>query len=549
MIPLTPVDGELAQVKQQLVDTQAAFDALASGQVDSIAWPTGPMLVRQAQEALLRSEQKFRSLIEHLPNLVWVHRHGRLVYANPNTLRSVGCEDAAELVGRELTDWLASVSARDARLNPYEVQLRQRSGSVLAIEATDQAIVYDGDLATLTVGQDITERKRLEAHVLIADRMASIGMLAAGVAHEINNPLAFVIANLEFVSSRVGRWAKEHPEQTDPLTDTSSALSDALQGAERVRLIVRDLKEFSSPNDSQRGPVNVIHMLDAAANMAAHEIRYRARLVKDYGTEPLTVDGNEARLFQVILNLLVNAAHAIPEGDTEANVIRLSACQDPDGRVRIEVTDSGKGMTREVQARLFTPFFTTKPKGFGTGLGLSISQKIVASHGGDIEAESAPGKGSTFRVLLPSLAPSRRVAGTSRQVGSGRRGRVLIIDDEKMLGTSLKRLLSSEHDIELDTSAKAALSRLATDDAFDVVLCDMMMPDMTGAQLFEAISVSNPALARRFVFLTGGAFTPETQAFLESITNPVVGKPIEVEQLLTIIAGVIARSPSPAASH
>ena len=359
--------------------------------------------------------------------------------------------------------------------------------------------------------------------------MVSVGTLAAGVAHEINNPLAYVISNLDFVN---GALPAQIGARADLSRDQVEALKEAREGAERVRLIVRDLKTFSRADDVDRGPVDVHEVLSASANMAWNEIRHRARLVK-HEARGLKACGNEARLGQVFLNLLVNAAQSIPEGDAEHNEIRI-ATRAQDESVIVEVSDTGRGISPEDRPRLFDPFFTTKPVGVGTGLGLYVCQNIVASLGGSITVESEIGRGSTFRVTLPaatSLVAERRPAATAR---SHRRGRILVVDDEPQICSALRRSLP-EHDVETAATAAQALSSLRAGSRFDVIFCDLMMPQQTGADFYAALVRETPDQASRIVFLTGGAFSPSSRAFLDSVENPNIEKPFDLVSLRALI--------------
>jgi PAS domain S-box-containing protein len=247
--------------------------------------------------------------------------------------------------------------------------------------------------------QDLTEHKELQAQLAAAERLATVGTLAAGVAHEINNPLSSVISNLEFLIE--GLRSPSQPVPPRPPQELAAAAGEALQGANRVCRIVHDLMAFSRPHE-QPGPVDVERVLDLSVNMAATQTRYRARVVKDYGRVP-PANGDAWRLGQVFLNLLVNAAQAVPAGHPEEHEIRVSTRLAGD-RIAISVRDNGMGMTPEVRRRIFEPFFTTRPVGAGMGLGLSTSLAVVRGLGGDIEVESEPGRGSVFTVTLPALA-------------------------------------------------------------------------------------------------------------------------------------------------
>ncbi|HEX8436522.1 sensor histidine kinase [Archangium sp.] len=253
-----------------------------------------------------------------------------------------------------------------------------------------------------------------QTRLLFSERLATIGQLAAGIGHEINNPLAFIVGNLDYVQQQLMgadgvASSEEHQEMLE-------ALADARDGAERVHLIVRDLKVLSHPNDMERGPVDIVSSLRSATKVAAYELRDRARLVEQWDELP-PVHGHKGRLCQVFLNLLINAAHAIPAGQASRHEIRLSARASGDSRVIVEVSDTGCGIPPENLERLFSPFFTTKPVGMGTGLGLSVCHSIVTALGGDISVESQVGRGTTFRVSLPVYeAPAELPEVAARQL-------------------------------------------------------------------------------------------------------------------------------------
>ncbi len=255
------------------------------------------------------------------------------------------------------------------------------------------AMVRDGGRPLMvTVLRDLTDRRRAEE----SSRLAALGTLAAGVAHEINNPLSYVVANVVHVQERLAGSPDGAPGLSRELAEP---LAEAVDGARRVRDIVRQLRSFARPEE-QTGPVDPARALRAALAMAHGELRHRARLATDLAPTP-PVLASENRLTQVFLNLLMNAAQAIPEGAVERNEVRV-ALHARDREVALEISDTGQGMTEEVRARIFEPFYTTKGHGEGTGLGLAISHSIVTAMGGRIEVESAPGKGSTFRVVLPA---------------------------------------------------------------------------------------------------------------------------------------------------
>jgi CheY-like chemotaxis protein len=268
--------------------------------------------------------------------------------------------------------------------------------------------------------------------------------------------------------------------------------------------------------------------------MAHNEIRHRAELVPNYLPVPF-VRANEAKLGQVFVNLLINAAQAIDGSGARENQIRVSTSVAADGRVVVEVRDTGAGMTREVMDRLFTAFFTTKPVGVGTGLGLSISHGIVAALGGEITVESAVGKGSTFRVHLPPgrASATQAPAPDAEPARPSRRGRILIIDEPKIVN-ALCRCLSPDHDVVV-AKAPDAVQAIRNGAEFDVILCGLMMPGTTGMDVYESLMRDVPQQAEKLVFMTGGAFTPRALTFLDTVDNPQIAKPFDIASLKALV--------------
>jgi signal transduction histidine kinase len=381
------------------------------------------------------------------------------------------------------------------------------------------------------------ERRQMQEQLMISDRMASVGTLAAGVAHEINNPLAALVTNLDLLGRDLAALDEEHG-LGERLHDLRAELDDARESAQRMRHIVRDLKVFSrSSDDEHTSAIDVHRVLESTLRMAHNEIRHRARVLRDYHRVPL-VEANEARLGQVFLNLVVNAAQAIREGNAEHNQIRISTRRSSSGLVAIEVRDTGSGIDPENVKRIFDAFFTTKPAGVGTGLGLSICHRLVRGLGGELEVSSELGKGSTFRVLLPAAAASEEVAPPSASAAStaaGRRGRVLVVDDEPMIAAAIGRTLALDHDVVLASAASVALQRIDQGEEFDVILCDLMMPQMTGMELHGALMKLKPTQADRMVFLSGGAFTTAARDFLDDVPNQRLEKPFDARQLLALV--------------
>lgn len=372
-------------------------------------------------------------------------------------------------------------------------------------------------------------QERMKRQLLLADRMASVGTLAAGVAHEINNPLSYVLSNLDMIIEDLESIAGGAP--LTRVAECTAMASEAREGAERIRKIVRGLKTFSRADAERRSVIEVTPVLELSIQMTFNEIRHRAHLVRDYGPMPL-VEADDGRLGQVFINLLVNAAQAIGDGHPDRKEIRVSTGTDAAGNAFVEIRDTGPGIPEDAIDKLFDPFFTTKPIGIGTGLGLSICHNIVTAMGGRITASNGASGGAMFRVTLPAASgsPSEAVAASTPPSIAPRRAALLVIDDERSVGQMLRRRLH-DHDVTPMTSAREALDLLATGARFDMILSDLMMPEMSGMELYDEFVRVHPDLVERVVFMTGGAFTGEAQAFLDRVSNECLSKPFSTAEL------------------
>lgn len=443
---------------------------------------------------------------------------------------------------RARTDELVRKSLQD--LQPFASDLRivRPSGEVRFLRAHGHVVVDDKGLACKLAGtvQDVTERTEFDRRIAVADRMASIGTLAAGVAHEINNPLAYVIANLDLLAQGLRERGAALPSEA--AREFEDAVTQARDGAERVRKIVRGLRTFSRTDAERREVLSLHRVIEASINLAYNEVRHRARLVKDFGAPP-PVLADEARLAQVFVNLIINAAHAIPEGMADRNQIRIVTRAGDAGTAIVEVHDTGSGIPEHLRGRVFDPFFTTKSVGSGTGLGLSICHGIVTALGGEIAFECPVSKGTIFRVVLPG-APTegeaeRAVSQPSPAAGTAKRGRVLIVDDDRLLLKVLGRVLAAEHEVVMLNDARLALERLIGGERFDAILCDLMMPNMTGMDLHAELVKALPEQAQRMVFMTGGTFTAHGTTFLDEVPNQRFEKPFDSMSIRALVRSVV----------
>jgi two-component system NtrC family sensor kinase len=363
--------------------------------------------IGRSRKLLAENEERFQTLIDRSPDATFMHWEGKLVFTNPAAAMLLGYEKTAELRHRRLEELVVAedvAALRDAQEDgsPCEVHWLHRSGKQVLGEVVTFPLVFEQQQVRVSIVRDITERKQLQEKLHSADRLASLGTLAAGVAHEINNPLSFMLSNIRFIGEELHSLSVQGDNALrERLKEVQEALNETLSGGDRVRDIVRDLRVFSRRDEGHRGPVNLHTVLDLCGSIARGQLKHRARLVKDYGELP-PIHASESRLGQLFLNLIINAAQAIPEnGDEEAHEVRVTTRRQGEEWAVVEVKDTGVGIAPENLGRLFDPFFTTKPAGVGTGLGLSICHGIVVAMGGQITVESEPGRGATFRVKLP----------------------------------------------------------------------------------------------------------------------------------------------------
>lgn len=440
---------------------------------------------------------------------------------------------------------LVSDHIRDAILlrKDFEFELRivRPDGSIRNVLSRGKCEISDDGrpLAVFGVFQDVTERKRLQERVAHSERMATVGTLAAGVAHEINNPLTWVIANLDAIDRGLEELGEGAPQVSEQAEKLSRMLAEAQQGADQVRRIVSDLLTYSRSKPEELGRVFLREVLDIAVNIATNQFKYRAHLVRDYGHAPAVV-ADQSRLTQVFVNLIVNAAQAIPERRTKEGVIEVRTGVGADGRVRVDVMDNGLGMPEEVRARAFDPFYTTKPVGVGTGLGLSISANIIESFRGEIEIESHEGEGTRVTVILPPAPDESGALRLLSEEDDEDRRRVIIVDDEGMLSRALSRMLGSSYEVITLRTGRDTLSILDDGESFDAILCDGELVDMAGLEFYRNVRRIAPHLSESVAFVTSDDPDGPRDA-LQSAGLPCITKPIEPSMLRELVQTLVER--------
>lgn len=497
--------------------------------------------------------ERFQRLLGATPGAICVVQDGGIVYANETLARGLGLPSVTELIGQDLAALEAGMTPEQSRevrealasdqqvVALGELPLLDGAGGSLLYEVVAGAVEIDGRPARICIGHDITEARRVRSRLAASERLGTLGLLAAGVAHEVNNPLSYMLGSVRELQAR------------GPMPDQAALLNEVARGAESIARVVRALTSFSQVGP--QGPprrTSVQAALSSAVRLVRNTVRHRARLSESYETVD-DVMAPPGTLGQVFLNLIVNAVEAIPAGDVEANRLAVR-CFPREGQVVVEVEDTGEGIPEENLVRVFDPFFTTRPQGEGTGLGLAICSGIVQSCGGHIEVDTQVGRGTTFRVILPG-APGPALAienvNTTSEVETlwaetppsldepSADARLLLVDDDARVARALARVLRRHFQVDVVHSVADAKELLAQR-SYGGIVCDLMMPGLSGDKLHEWLQVEHPVLAEHTLFVTGGAFTPAARQFLDVTTARCLIKPVDPDELLLAVEDLLA---------
>jgi len=472
-------------------------------------------------------------VLDRAPDGILLHQAGRIVAATPRAAGLLGHCTVASLIGVPVPDELHETVG--------ELRLTLPDGERV-VEAVRVPVTHNGGPAELVLIRDLTEQRILQAKLTQSDRLATVGTLAASVAHEINNPLTYVMHYIERLERDLDDLVAEGASPR--FSKLREGARTASEGCQRVRRIVRDLKTFARVDEGDDVPIDVNRALRSAVQMAGHQIRARARLEVELGALP-AVRAHDGRLCQVFLNLLMNAAQAIrPGADRKTATVEVRSWSESRS-VHVSIRDTGRGIADEHLGRLFEPFFSTKPDGVGTGLGLWICRDIVHDLGGRIEVRSGLGRGTTMTIVLPraegrayaSSHPPPEPLANPIELASLRR--VLVIDDEPALLELLAEALGEHADVTTAANGSEARELLENDAEFDAILCDLMMPGMGGVELHGWVARMFPALAQRMIFMTGAAYTNAAREFLSTVDNERLDKPFRVRDVERMLDRVI----------
>jgi DNA-binding response OmpR family regulator len=377
-----------------------------------------------------------------------------------------------------------------------------------------------------------------------AAKLVSLGAVASGVAHDINNPLAYVLTNLGHVIDQLPKL----PQANDVhgrVGELVRSLEEARGGAERVRRVARDLGLFLRVNEEAPEIVDVHQLLEACVSVAWNDIRHRAELTRDYGQLP-PLSARPSQLGHALLNLLLNAVQSIQEGNARQHRVELTTYAGANGSAVIEIADSGANLAEHVQPHRFDPLFQKRDGAGAAGLGLAIAKQIVLEHGGTLDIEPRSGRGKCVRVVLPKAdrRELEQAAASGRPMPVLSRAKVLIVDDEASVARALARLIGPDHDVQVESDGRAAIRRICSED-YDLVFCDIMMPDVTGMDVYDTVRSRRPGSERLLVFMTGGAFTARAHEFRKSVRNRFIDKPFDLSVIRSLLSHAELESRNP----
>ena len=498
------------------------------------------------------SDETLRTLLDIAPDAIAIVRGGTVLYMSPSGARMLGYQNAADIIGVSMSEWLhpddlevaiariAETMRTGSALEPssYVYRSRKKGGGTFLAEVASVPITYEGSPALLAFVRDVTERKALETRLAEAERMAALGRLSAGVAHELNNPLTHLVLAVTRLRQLFDGAGRQNAGVL--LAEAQSKLEHIADDLDRMTVIARELRLFASPQPTSREPVDLRDVLERAVRTVAetdpaHGVRIERRIAEEVGP----ADADPSRLVQVFVNLVRNALESLREcePDREAT-LTLSLRAVGDDRIAAEVADNGPGIAPDLSERIFEPFFTTKSYGTGAGLGLAISRSLVQAVGGSLDVTSQLGRGTSFTVTLPRWRRSGQIAAVVRPTTA--RLRVLVIDDEISIGRTIDSIFEDQHDVVVTTSAREALAQLQHGVTFDVILCDVVMPGASGVDFYEQLRSIRPELCERVIFMTGATLGSDQGRSLAALPNAVLEKPFDLDRLEAMLASAAA---------
>jgi two-component system, NtrC family, sensor kinase len=413
-----------------------------------------------------------------------------------------------------------------ARMHDLERSVSEQQGELAA--------------AAIHLRQEIAGRTLAESRLRKAERLEGLGRLAAGLCHEINNPLSYIVTSTELMNDEIADLGENLPASArDELAQLLNAVS---LGASRITRLVRNIRMFARHSDETAEIIELDQAIDTAVGMVQPQLQPHVEIFVD-ASRAVPAMGRRFELEQVLINLVENALHAMAEQQDPIPRVTITVRLEGPNSVAIDVADTGPGIDDAIIEEIFDPFFTTKPVNKGTGLGLSICHTLISDMDGSIDVHNHPQRGAVFTITLPTAQRSRPIllspVPSSTETLASRLGRVLVVDDEPLMLSMLERVLQP-HTVSCCSNARAALE-LCRREQFDVILCDVMMPGLNGWEFHRALAEQQPGMEERVVFITGGALLDEVREVLARVPNRTFEKPFDCRELRTYVAEEIDR--------
>jgi two-component system cell cycle sensor histidine kinase/response regulator CckA len=503
------------------------------------------------REKLYVAEQRYRSVMENASCGIFIIDQEGIISDLNKQAELIFGDQRAQLIDNnfitrvhpEEQDYAAVQIQKlltEKRIGPNIGRIMQPSGVIRDVEFSAVCIDNKDEKLIFSILNDITERNRLREQTLLSDKLSTVGTLAAGIIHEINNPMTFLLANLEYINKQIQVVMHDKKKQQDFLQKLNEIIEESIQGVQSVNTIIKDLKGFARVDYKHFVPANVHEAISVAIHMAHSQYKNKAKLETDFAVDMplLMLDVN--KLEQVILNLIVNAAQAMDNSNYCNNLICIKTTKEINA-IRIDISDTGIGISSDILPRIFEPFFTTKPVGVGTGLGLSICYDIVKNMGGEIKVDSVPQKGTVFSIYLPmqlTVSPGAESPKLEPVIETPKN--ILVVNDSPALLIIIKRILEKHHQVTTCDSRAALELLVSPKKKFDAIITDLNMPDISGIDIYKYVSKNIPELENRIIFITSGAYTAMMKEFISSINNPLLEKPFTTNQLQQALSNIFA---------
>lgn len=494
---------------------------------------------RRAEEARREADLLLQKIVEACPTTFLVSRaeDGKIIYCPPASCERFGELDATLgffLEPEDRTEYLQALLPTGV-VDDYPVQFRRKDGSIMQGLTSARVTDYKGENVIVSSTRDVSEQLAMQAELerqkdvaFQNEKLSALGELLASVAHELNNPLSIVVGYSLMLKDRVH----------DPALQIK--VNRIGEAAERCSKIVKAFLAMARQRPIRLEKCALNDILHSALEVTGNGLNAtgaRIKLQFDPNLPPVAADPDQ--MVQVFTNLIVNAEHALTECGESGRLKLMTSFDKRRGEVVVRIRDNGPGVPKDIQARVFEPFYTTKDVGHGTGIGLAFSHRIITSHGGSLRLHSVPGKGATFIIRMPAAEMSDAVdAIEPKRLDVSNNHTVLVVDDEVGITELIRDILEeSGYAVEVENEPKAALALLDHRE-FDVVLSDMKMPGLDGRAVLEQISKTSPGHAGRVAFITGDAMSTHVAKFLETTAALHLEKPVSPAELLDLVGRI-----------